>query len=130
MRVPKLSAKDLSDCGICGRGYRPSVRERRDIAIKLHRSPNQLKPFDETDRFIIVREAIGKWAARCNLNRNPDMPAGFRGRTAENWRCLVAIADDLGFGYDEAARAAAVAWFGSAVRESAHHAADRYSNGV
>jgi len=85
-----------------------SVRERRDIAIKLHRSPNQLKPFDETDRFIIVREAIGKWAARCNLNRNPEMPAGFRGRTADNWRCLVAIADDLGFGYDEAARAAAV----------------------
>src|SRR6516225_7758589 len=44
-----------------------------------------------------------------NLNRNPEMPAGFRGRTADNWRCLVAIADDLGFGYDEAARAAAVA---------------------
>jgi Protein of unknown function (DUF3631) len=92
-----------------GADNRPSVRERRDIAIKLHRSPNQLKPFDETDRFVIVREAIGKWAARCNLNRNPEMPAGFRGRTADNWRCLVAIADDLGFGYDEAARAAAVA---------------------
>jgi hypothetical protein len=58
-----------------GADNRPSVRERRDIAIKLHRSPNQLKPFDETDRFIIVREAIGKWAARCNLNRNPEMPA-------------------------------------------------------
>ena len=56
-----------------------------------------------------MREAIGKWAARCNLNRDPEMPAGFRGRTADNWRCLVAIADDLGFGYDEAARAAAVA---------------------
>src|ERR1700730_4810202 len=108
MRVPKLSAKDLSDRGIVGADNRPSVRERRDIAIKLHRSPNQLKPFDETHRFIIVREAIGKWAARCNLNRNPEMPAGFRGRTAYNWRCLVAIADDLGFGYDEAARAAAV----------------------
>ena len=82
----------------------------RSIPIKMHRSPHQLKPFDETDRaFIIVRDAIGKWAARCNLNRNPEMPAGFRGRTADNWRCLVAIADDLGFGYDEAARAAAVA---------------------
>jgi hypothetical protein len=74
----------------------------------MHRSPHRLKPFDETDRaFIIVREAIGKWAARCNLN--PEIPAGFRGRTADNWRCLVAIADDLGFGYAEAARAAAVA---------------------
>jgi hypothetical protein len=76
----------------------------------MHRSPNQLKPFDETDpAFIIAREAIGKWAARCNLNRNPEMPAGFRARTADNWRCLVAIADDLGFGYDEVTRAAAVA---------------------
>ena len=35
------------------------------------------------------------------------MPAGFRGRTADNWRPLLAIADDLGYG--EAARAAAVA---------------------
>jgi hypothetical protein len=66
----------------------PSANAAQDVlalddAIKLHRSPNQLKPFDETDRFIIVREAIGKWAARCNLNRNPEMPAGFRGRTAD-----------------------------------------------
>jgi hypothetical protein len=66
----------------------PSANATQDVlalddAIKLHRSPNQLKPFDETDRFIIVREAIGKWAARCNLNRNPQMPAGFRGRTAD-----------------------------------------------
>jgi Resolvase, N terminal domain len=68
--------------GFVGADNRPSVRERRDIAIKMHRSPNQLKPFDETERgFSIVREAIGKWAARCNLNRNPEMPAG---RTADN----------------------------------------------
>jgi len=82
----------------------------RSIVVNMHRSPKQVKPFYETDRaFIIVREALGRWAARCNLNRNPEMPAGFRGRRADNWRCLVAIADDLGFGYDEVARAAAVA---------------------
>jgi hypothetical protein len=75
----------------------------------MRRSPNQLKPFDETDRaFMIVREAIQKWGARCNLNHNPAMPVGLRGRTADNWRPLLAIADDLGFGYGEAARAAAV----------------------
>jgi hypothetical protein len=62
-----------------------------------------------------MREAIGKWAARCNVNRNPEnacwLPRSNRGRNcpADNWRCLVAIADDLGFGFDEAARAAAVA---------------------
>jgi hypothetical protein len=81
----------------------------RSIAIRMRRSPNQLKPFDETDRaFMIVREAIQKWGARCNLNHNPAMPVGLRGRTADNWRPLLAIADDLGFGYGEAARAAAV----------------------
>jgi Protein of unknown function (DUF3631) len=36
------------------------------------------------------------------------MPAGFQGRTADNWRPLLAIADDLGVEYGEAARAAAV----------------------
>jgi hypothetical protein len=36
------------------------------------------------------------------------MPAGFQGRTADNWRSLLAIADDLGVDYGEAARAAAV----------------------
>jgi hypothetical protein len=52
----------------------------RSIAIRMRRSPNQLKPFDETDRaFMIVREAIQKWGARCNLNHNPAMPVGLRG---------------------------------------------------
>jgi hypothetical protein len=79
------------------------------IAINMRRSPHQLKLFDETDRaFIVTREAIQKWAARCTLSREPEMPAGFQGRTADNWRPLLAIADDLGVEYGEAARAAAV----------------------
>jgi hypothetical protein len=57
---------------------------------------------------IVTREAIQKWAARCTLSREPEMPAGFQGRTAGNWRPLLAIADDLGVDYSEAARAAAV----------------------
>jgi hypothetical protein len=44
----------------------PSANAAQDVlalddAIKLHRSPNQLKPFDETDRFIIVRDARSNW---------------------------------------------------------------------
>jgi hypothetical protein len=79
----------------------------RAIIINLRRAPAQLKRFDETDRaFMITYEAIRKWAARCNLNRDPEMPANFHGRLADNWRPLFAIADD--FGYGEAARAAAV----------------------
>jgi hypothetical protein len=81
----------------------------RSIAINMRRSPDQLKLFDDTDRaFIVTREAIQKWAARCRLSREPEMPAGFRGRTSDNWRPLLAIADDLGVDHGEAARAAAV----------------------
>ena len=37
----------------------------------MRRSPDQLKLFDEADRaFIVVREAIQKWAARCTLSRD------------------------------------------------------------
>jgi hypothetical protein len=80
----------------------------RSLAMYMHRSPAQLKLFNENDpAFIITRAAIQKWAARCTLSRDPEMPSGFRGRTADNWRPLLAIADELGYG--EAARAAAVA---------------------
>jgi hypothetical protein len=87
----------------------------RSITVKMRPSPNQLKPFDKYDRaFIIAREAIPKWAARCTLPREPEMPAG---RRCDNWRPLLVIADDLGYG--ESARAAAVALLRSAARKSA-----------
>jgi hypothetical protein len=89
--------------------HNPIAVMSRSIAINMRRSPDQLKLFDETDRaFIVKREAIQKWAARCTLSREPEMPAGFQGRTADNWRPLLAIADDFGVDYGEAARAAAV----------------------
>jgi hypothetical protein len=91
-------------------GTLPRPLMSRSIAINMHRSPDQLKLFDETDRaFIVTREAIQKkWAARCTLSREPETPAGFQGRIADNWRPLLAIADDLGVECGEAARAAAV----------------------
>ena len=53
------------------------------------------------------------WAANCELNRNPGVPLRLRG--ADNWRPLLAIADDLYCG-DEA-RAAAVALSGTEPEE-------------
>jgi hypothetical protein len=80
----------------------------RSIIMKMQRSPEQLKELDETDSlFMIAREGMQNWAARCNLKRDPKMPNGFRGRKADKWRPLISIADDLGYG-DEA-RAVAVA---------------------
>jgi hypothetical protein len=84
----------------------PRPLMRGSIAINMHRAPVRLDRFDGNDRaFIVTYEAIRKWAARCNLNRDPEMPEGFYGRLADNWRPLLAIADD--FGYGQAARAAA-----------------------
>jgi Protein of unknown function (DUF3631) len=53
-----------------------------------------------------VRDQFQKWAATCELARDPEMPPSLRNRQADNWRPLLAIADSLGHG--EASRAAAV----------------------
>jgi hypothetical protein len=66
----------------------------------------QLKQLDPGDPvFSGARDELRKWAATCSLAQDPEMPAGFRNRLKDNWRPLLAIADDLGHG--EAARAAA-----------------------
>jgi hypothetical protein len=78
------------------------------IAMRRH-APNdaRLHPLDEFDpTFPAARAQIQKWAATCALG-DPKMPLGLHNRAADNWRVLLAIADDLGHG--EAARTAAVA---------------------
>jgi len=66
-----------------------------------------LQPLEEfSPVFPAARAEIGKWAATCALAREPEMPPELRNRAADNWRVLLAIADDLGHG--AAARAAAV----------------------
>jgi hypothetical protein len=65
----------------------------------------RLNEFDPT--FPAAREEIRKWAATCSLAAEPEMPPKLCNRPADNWRVLLAIADDLGHG--EEARAAAVA---------------------
>jgi Protein of unknown function (DUF3631) len=68
----------------------------------------QLQRLDEADTsFPAAREEIKKWAATCSLACDPEMPSSLYNRTADNWRPLLAIADNLGHG--EAARAAAIA---------------------
>jgi hypothetical protein len=61
---------------------------------------------DETDpAFAAARAEIQKWASICSLARDPESPV--TNRAADNWRVLLAIADDLG--HREEARSAAVA---------------------
>jgi len=70
----------------------------------------QIERLDETNpprAFAVVREMARNWAARCRLNRDPEMPPQLRDRATDNWRPLLSIADALGHGED--ARAAAIA---------------------
>jgi Protein of unknown function (DUF3631) len=90
-------------------GMLPLPLLHRAITIDMQRPPgeNQLKQLDENDpAFAASREQIRKWAATCSLAHDPEMPPGLRDRAADNWRVLLAIADDLGHG--EEARSAAI----------------------
>jgi uncharacterized protein DUF3631 len=91
-------------------GTLPLPLMHRAIVINMRRAPGdarleQLDEFDPT--FPAARAEIQKWAAICSLAREPEMPPELHNRAADNWRVLLAIADDLGHG--EAARAAALA---------------------
>jgi hypothetical protein len=77
---------------------------RRAVTINMQRTSTRLKRLDETDpAFRVTRDGIRAWASRCNLASDPEM--SLRNTAADNWRVLLAIADDLGYG--KAARDAA-----------------------
>ena len=93
-------------------GALPLPLMARSVIISMHRlAPDQeplFKKLDEFDQaFPVARAEIQKWAATCSLTREPEMPPELHNRAADNWRVLLAIADDLGHG--EKARAAAIA---------------------
>ena len=93
-------------------GTLPLPLLHRAVVINMQRRPAdvQIERLDETNpprAFAVAREMAQKWAARCRLNRDPEMPPQLRDRAADNWRPLLSIADTLGHGED--ARAAAIA---------------------
>jgi hypothetical protein len=89
-------------------GMMPLPLLHRAVVINMQRSAARLQRLNEYDpSFIASREQIQRWAATCALAPDPEVPSSLRNRAADNWRALLAIADDLGRG--EEARAAAVA---------------------
>ena len=92
-------------------GMLPLPLMHRAVIINMQRHAKDDTPLEQLDehdpRFAAARAEIQKWAATCTLAREPEMPPELHNRAADNWRVLLAIADDLGHG--EAARAAAVA---------------------
>jgi hypothetical protein len=89
-------------------GMLPLPLLHRAVVVNMQRSGGSpLKRLDESDPgFAIAREGVRRWAARCTLAQDPEMPPALRDRAADNWRVLLAIADNLGYG--EPARRAAV----------------------
>lgn len=77
----------------------------RSITITMQRAPKGLiKRLNFNDpSFPATREQIGRWAATCRLNPDPEL-SFHSDYIDDNLRVLIAIADDLGYG--EQARAA------------------------
>jgi hypothetical protein len=87
----------------------------RSIVINMRRQNAQslesLQRFDEDDVVDLdnVYSHVVHWIKDASLNLNPEMPAGVHGRTADNWRPLIAIADACGPAWSVLAREAAIA---------------------
>jgi len=89
-------------------GMLPLPLLHRSVIVMMQRASTPMTLLDEySPVFPAARAEIRKWAESCKLASDPKMPPSLRNRAVDNWRVLLAIADDLGRG-DEA-RAAAVA---------------------
>ncbi len=94
----------FSPLAVAAIGALPLPLLHRSVVISMRRyAPNesqfQIQRLDETDpAFPAVREEIRKWASTCSLASDPEMPPTLRNRAADNWRVLLAIADNLGHG--------------------------------
>jgi hypothetical protein len=108
--VPRVRAEVLGvrSPPVAAIGMLPLPLLHRAVVVNMQRSGGSpLKRLDESDpAFAIARAGIQRWAARCILAQDPVMPAALRDRAADNWRVLLAIADNLAYG--EPARRAAV----------------------
>jgi hypothetical protein len=102
-------------------GMLPLPLMHRAVIINMQRHAQTDAPLERLDehdpRLAAARTEIQKWAAACTLAREPEMPPELHNRAADNWRVLLAIADDLGHG--EAARAAAIALSANRLDEDA-----------
>lgn len=92
-------------------GSLPNTIMSRAIVIHMHRADPKAKivRFDkeaQAQDLIIAKSEALLWANQVQLNPDPPLPVKLGGRTADNWRVLIAIADSLDRG--EIARNAAL----------------------
>jgi putative DNA primase/helicase len=93
--------------------------DSRSIHIRLRRmlateSVIQLR-HDRRDHLVPIKRRLIRWAqdnAKALRSADPDMPNSLRGRAADNWRPLLAIADAVGGEWPERARQVAESFSG------------------
>lgn len=104
-------------------GRLPDTLEDRSIVVPLRRRRDgeTVERFraDRLGQFAPMLSKAARWAAdnlRSITDRDPAMPEGLDDRAQDNWRILIAIADQAGGHWPETARAAAVALSSAAAR--------------
>lgn len=109
------SYRAFTPIAIAAKGHAlPNDLVQRSVIVHMQKPPPEakgdLERFNESDEDFLratgaLRYEIRKWADTCKLNPEPELPLNWR--AGDNWRPLLAIADDLGRS-EEARKAALV----------------------
>jgi hypothetical protein len=113
-----------SACAIAMIGALPDTLHDRAVTIDLQRRRprERIQPFrpDRADHLDVLARMAVRWAKDHGdriAERDPEMPAGVINRPADNWRALLAIADEAGGRWGQRARKAAEAAHGTEADE-------------
>lgn len=87
---------------LAGIGTLPPTLLSRSLVIHIHRSSEKPR-FNKVEAASSIGVLVEEWASNVKLNLDPEVP--LKGRAADNWRVLIAIADSLDRG-DKAREAA------------------------
>ena len=115
VRNERKSYSLFTPVAIAAIGQLPLPLMQRSIIIRMHTSQRtdlktieDLASPEESGRLDALRRLIIEWAQNTQFDHNPPMPKILRGRPADNWRTLLAVADSFNSDYwSKAARDAA-----------------------